>query len=70
MTHFCLLSAAVLAGTVVAVGVDVVGAAGAVGTDGVVVVLVMVQALLASLVLCPFAVLCRCPSKECVSQRC
>ena len=58
MTHLCLMSAAVIAGTVV----DVVP--GAVGAVGVVDVVVVVLALLESLVLCAFVILWGCPAKR------
>ena len=56
MTHFCLVCAAMLAGTVVVVGADVMGAMGAVGDVSVVVLLIQVMALLASLVF--FSICC------------
>ena len=53
MIHLCLVSAAVLAGTVVAVG-----------AVGVVVVVVVMLALLKLLMFCLFAKLWGCPSKR------
>ena len=64
MTQLHLVSAAVLAGTVVIVGAAVVGAV------GVVVVVIVMLALLKLLVVCLFAMLWGVCLKECVCQKC